>query len=129
MEVFSMTPKEKEYVLEYLANGYNAQKAYQKVYNKPEGSRNGYAYDILRKPEIKAFISEYRKKRMEAFNIDNDRIIEKLLEIAFSDKDDKYYKSVDKLKALDMLRGMLSSSGDNDEMIIKVEIDDKGNIK
>lgn len=124
-----MTPKEKEYVLEYLANGYNAQKAYQKVYAKPEGYRTGQAYYILNKPDIKQFISEYRSEKIKALNIDNDRIIEKLEEIAFSDKDDKYYKSVDKLKALDMLRGMLSSSGDNDEMIIKVEIDDKGNIK
>lgn len=119
-----MTPKEKEYVLEYLANGYNAQKAYNKIYKKPDGTKSGYAYDILNKPDIKEFIREYRRKRMEALNIDNERIIEKLEEIAFSAEGDKYYKPADKLKALDMLRQMLGSSAD--DVIIKVKIDDTG---
>ena len=117
-----MTPKEKEYVLEYLSNGYNAQKAYNKVYKKPDGAKSGWAYDILNKPEIKEFIREYRKNKMSALNIDNERIIEKLEEIAFSADGDKYYKPADKLKALDMLRQMLGASGD--DVIIKVKIDE-----
>ena len=120
-----MTPKEKEFVMEYLANGYKVQQAYRKVY-KREGTAN-YAYDILNKPEIKEFISEYRRKKLEALNIDCERIIEKLEEIAFAEKGDKYYKSADQLKALDMLRGMLGD--DKKDNIIKVVIDDNGRIK
>ena len=123
-----MTPKEKEYVLEYLANGYNALKAYNKVYNKPNGYKSGTPYDILNKPDIKAFVRDYREKKLQALDITNDRIMEKLEEIAFSAEGDKYYKPADKLKALDMLRQMLSSSGD-DEVVIKVKIDDNATIK
>ena len=119
-----MTAKEKEYVLEYLANGYNAQKAYNKVYKKPDGTKSGYAYDILAKPEIKQYIREYRRKKLEALNVDNERIIEKLTEIAFAEKGDDYYKSADQIKALDLLQKMLSDRDGKEDMIIKVKIDE-----
>ncbi len=119
-----MTPKEKEYVLEYLSNGYNALKAYKKVYDKPEGWKSGTPYDVLNKPEIKAFIREYQRKKTEALDITNEKIIAKLAEIAFSAEGDKYYKPVDKLKALDMLKSFLNET--DTETVIKVKIDDTG---
>lgn len=122
-----MTPKEKEYVMEYLNNGYNALQAYNKVYNKPKGYKSGTPYDILNKPDIKAFVREYREKKLQALDITNERIMEKLEEIAFSAEGDKYYKPADKLKALDMLKEMLGDS--KEQNVIKVIVNDNSGIE
>lgn len=120
-----MTPKEKEFVLEYLSNGYNAQKAYRTIYQK-EG-KTDHCYIILNKPEVKAFIQEYRGKRLEAMMVDSNRIMEKLTEIAFAEKGDKYYRSADQLKALDMLKQMLGD--DKKDNVIKVIVNDNSGIE
>ena len=122
-----MTPKEKEFVLEYLNNGYNAMGAWKKVYDKPDGYKGGYVYDVLNKPEIKEFIREYQRKKAEALDLTNDMIMRKLMEIAFAQKGDAYYRSADQLKALDMLKQMLGD--DKKDNVIKVIVNDNSGIE
>lgn len=97
-----------KFCLEYVSNGYNAQKAYYDVYHteNPISLQSG-VNKMMRKPEIKARIDALIKEKYDTLHINAERVAEKLSEIAFSEKEDEIYNTNAKLKALDMLQKQL----------------------
>lgn len=94
-----MTQKQKLFCDKYIANGFKAKQAYLDVYGPKENPDPSYPYDLLNKPEIKAYIEQKRSKLYESLNIDAIRVMEETAKIAF---DDDVPKGV-KLKALELL--------------------------
>ena len=92
--------KHKACIDAYLANGYNIKQAYLEVYGDKDTS---HACRLLRFEDSDEYLRAERKRLFDALNIDKMRIMEKLAEIAFSKKGDKYYQATAQLKALDML--------------------------
>lgn len=75
----NLTHREQLFVLEYLANGYNATAAYRSVHPKcsqrtaeVEGSRT------LRKPAVSAFIDQKRRERFRRLQMDGDEALARI---------------------------------------------------
>ena len=113
----------KAFCEEYVANGYNATKAYMKVYGGINTETAGtMASRILKKDKIKAYIKELQRERFEALNICAERVAEKLSDIAFAAKDDAYYNSSAQLKALDLLQKQLGLQTQKIDANVSTEI-------
>lgn len=88
----ALTKKNKAFLEEYVANGYNATRAYMKVYypdtpivvnDATYTSSAGSAHKVLLKPESKAYIKELQHERFEQLSINADRVAEELSKMAF----------------------------------------------
>lgn len=100
-----LTVKQKNFCEEYVANGYNATKAYNAAYpDAGEGTVRVNSCKLLKRDDIKNYIKQLQKERFEALNISAERIAEKLAEIAFAPKNDQDYTATSQLKALDLLQ-------------------------
>ena len=105
MQQMGLNGKQKAFCEEYVANGYNAQKAYAIVYDCwNEASVRSNTCRLLKNEKVKEYIKELQKERFEALNISAERVAEKLAYIAFAEKDDNYYNATAQLKALDLLQ-------------------------
>lgn len=103
----ALTKKEKLFCEEYVANGCNASRAYEKAYECPiEDARKRYC-KTFRKPEIKEYISALQKEAFAAACINAERVALQLADIAFAEKEDEIYNTTAKLKALDLLQKQL----------------------
>lgn len=103
----ALTPKQKAFCEEYVANGYHISNAYRIAYpDANEHSVKTNSYKIMKYPEVKEYIKELQKERFEALNISADRIACELAELAFSGFDDNN-NATSKLKALDLLQKQL----------------------
>lgn len=103
----ALTKKEKAFCEEYIANGCNASRAYEKVYGcSIEDARKRYC-KTFRKPEIKEYIKALQKEAFEEACITAERVALKLADIAFSEKEDEVYGASAQLKALDLLQKQL----------------------
>lgn len=99
-----MTRKQQMFCEEYLSNGYNALQAYYKAFGKSPGTyKPSYPYALLKNPEIKAYIQQRRDERFESLNIDAQRVMTELADIAFAEKGDEIYTTQYKLKGLEQL--------------------------
>ena len=118
----ALTKKERAFCEEYIANGYNASRAYETVYGcSIEDARKRYC-KTFRKPEIKEYIGALQK---EAFNdacVNAERVALKLADIAFADKEDEIYTVVAQLKALDLLQKQLGLQKQNISADITTDI-------
>lgn len=123
--------KQQEDFCYYYCGNYNAAEAYRKAYNLDEKdsirtAQNG-ACKLLKREDVKELVRQIRKDKIEALQIDADRVTEKLAEIAFSEKGDEYYRSIDQLKALSLLAdclGMKEKKVEVKQEVIKVGITD-----
>ena len=103
----ALTKKELAFCEEYIANGYNASRAYEKAYGcSIEDARKRYC-KTFRKPEVKEYIEALQKEAFAQACVNAERVALKLTEIAFSNKDDEYYTPSAQLKALDLLQKQL----------------------
>lgn len=97
-----LSPKQKLFCEEYIANGMNASQAYAKIYKKsPESS---YSSRLMNNPEVKEYLEKRRQEIYDAYNIDAMRVMEEIAHIAFGevDENDTINYSL-KLKALELL--------------------------
>lgn len=109
-EAISKKSKEKKerFCLEYVANGYNASKAYLVAYsNSSVESAGCNASRLMKDPFVIKRIDELIHEKYLSLHINADRIAEKLAEMAFAAKDDEVYGPSVALKALDMLQKQL----------------------
>ena len=98
----------KEFADEYLANGYNAKRAYMACYpNCKEKSAEVLSYRLLAREDIKEYILIRRKELFEARMIDAIRWVEETADIAFAAKGDEVYTTSDKIKALALIQKYL----------------------
>ncbi len=103
-----MKDRHKEFADTYLANGYNARKAYMACYPdcKPN-SADVLAYRLLNREDVKEYIDTQRKLMFESRRVDMYRWVEEIANIAFAEKGDMVYTTGDKLKALALLQKYL----------------------
>lgn len=103
----ALTKKEKAFCEEYIANGCNASRAYQTIYEcSIEDARKRYC-KTFRKAEVKEYINALQKQAFEDALINAERVALKLAEVAFADKHDEVYTPAAQLKALDLLQKQL----------------------
>lgn len=128
-----LTAKQKMFCEEYIANGYKALPAYFKVYGeKPDNPNVTYPYDLLRFPQVKAYIQKRREEIYAELHIDAIRIASELATMAFAEKDDETYGPNVKLKALEQLSknlGLQTQKIENSgviEVTLEDDLDDIG---
>lgn len=118
----ALTKKEQAFCEEYIANGYNASRAYEKAYGcSIEDARKRYC-KTFRKPEIKEYIAALQKEAFSQACVNAERVALKLTEIAFADKTDEYYTPTAQLKALDLLQKQLGLQTQRVEADINTDI-------
>lgn len=118
----ALTNKEKAFCEEYVANGGNSSKAYQKVYGcSIEDARKRYC-KTYRKTEVKEYILALQKEAFAAACITAERVALRLSDIAFADKDDEHYGITAQLKALDLLQKQLGLQHQKIEADITTDI-------
>ena len=118
----SLTNKEKAFCEEYIANGYNATQAYLTAYNCAYSTAHAQGWRMLRKPELKQYITDLQKQAFEAACINAERVALKLADIAFADKHDDVYNASSQLKVLDLLQKQLGLQHQKIEADISTEI-------
>lgn len=99
-----LNERQRRFCEEYIANGFNALDAYNKVYGeKANKAKPSYPYTLLTYPKIKEYIKKRRQEIYDALNIDAIRIAQELAEMAFASKKDAIYVPSVKLRALELL--------------------------
>lgn len=78
-----LTPKQEQFVREYLIDLNATQAAIRAGYTAKRADQAGY--ELLSNPEIKAAISEAVGKRAEKLEITGERVLSAIAEIAFGD--------------------------------------------
>jgi phage terminase small subunit len=79
--------RHKRFARAYVANGYNAAKAYMTVYQEAtEQSANTNAYKLLALPEVKAHIAEREAELGSLETLDSDRILSEIAKLAYQPK-------------------------------------------
>lgn len=118
----ALTKKEKAFCEEYVVNGCNSSRAYQKVYGcSIEDARKRYC-KTFRKPEVKEYITALQKAAFEEACITAERVALKLADIAFAAKDDEIYGITSQLKALDLLQKQLGLQKQHIEAEVSTDI-------
>lgn len=106
-----LTQKQKNFCENYIANGFNALKAYNDAFptkdGKPRKHKPSYPYTLLKNPEIKEYIKQRREEIYDSLNIDSMRVAQALAEIGFAEKEDTVYNTVNKIRALEILTKIL----------------------
>ena len=98
-----LSENRKIFCQEYVANNYVGKTAYMKAYpNAKPKSAQVEASRLLKRQDIKDYISEIQKERFEALNITAERIGEELAKMAFADFDENN-SATTKQKALELL--------------------------
>ena len=124
-----MTSQQRQFCENYLANGYNATKAYFDAF--PNASKNNpkpsYPFRLLKDPEIKKYIDSRKQEIYDSLNIDAERIAQELADMAFAVKGDEVYGASVKLKALELLQkqfGLQNQKFETKQEIIEVGLED-----
>lgn len=96
--------QEKQFVLTFIANGFNATNAYELTHpNCPKNcNQNGTASRYRKR--LDAAIADKMAERLAELQITADHVLMQLAEMAFAPKEDEIYNSNVKLKALDLMQ-------------------------
>lgn len=122
----ALTQKQKLFAEKYIANGFNARKAYFEAFGADSKNKQpSYPYTLLKKPEIAEYIKKRREEIYESINLDSLRITSELSEIAFAEKGDPIYNTSAKLKALEILSKSLGLESNTSNLIIDVSFNDE----
>lgn len=93
---------------EYILNGYDGAKAYQKIYpNAGYETARRVFYNMKKNPQIASYIKKKREEALEMQSIDVLRVTEEMAKIAFCETGDKYIPASVKAKMLEVLRNAL----------------------
>lgn len=103
-KTYSISPVHMQFVETYLSNGYNATQAYMDVFkNKNRATSNSAAVVVMKRPDVKAYLTKASRERFESLHITAERIIEELAKVGFVPvESDKVAPQV-KVQALDKL--------------------------
>ena len=125
----ALNDKQKRLVDTYIANGYNLLKAYREVYGNECQSNVSYPYQIIKKPEVKAYLEQRRNEIYDSLQIDAKRVATELANIAFAPKGDEHYTAQAKNQALNTLSKILGLQTQRTENkdVIEVSIVEENN--
>lgn len=119
-----ITLKMKNFVEEYMKNGFNGTKAYQKVYQQDLAKAGPSASRLLNRPEIKAYIKNL--KDIDEENITTKRkILQETLAILQDAKNESRFN--DALRAIDIvakLEGYYIKDENDKSVTIKFEFEE-----
>ena len=114
-----MTPKQQRFVREYLTD-FNATRAAIRAGYSPKGASVQGAR-LLANAKVQAEVEQLAKQKDDELGLTNERILDKLAQIAFSDDEE----TKDNLRALDLLcksRGMYLRKPDVDQEGIVINL-------
>lgn len=124
----ALKPQMKRFCEEYVANGYNASKAYLVAYACAPSSANFNAYRLMKRPDVSEYISELEKDIYEANRINAEHIANELATMAFGKVGEETGISHQtKLKALDLLQKQVGLQTQNikadvsQDIVIKIK--------
>ena len=112
--------KQKRMIDLYVSNGYNLKKAYLEAYGIADREGISHPYQIIKRPEVKAYLEQRRSEIYESLQVDAMRITSELATMAFAPKGDKYYNAQIKLQALNTLSknmGLQTQKVENKDVI------------
>lgn len=118
----ALTSKQKAFCEEYVQT-YNARKSYAKVYGTSIDSAGPLSCNLLKRQEVRDYITELEKDTYELMRINAEHIANELSKFAFGELDEKYNTPANKLKALEMLQKQLGLQTQN------LKADVEGNIE
>jgi len=73
-----LKPKEKQFVHEYMSNGFNANKAVLKVWDlktNPKKNVGGKAYAVMHRPRVREYLSRLEDKMIEEGSYSIDKLV------------------------------------------------------
>ena len=114
-----MTPKQQRFVKEYLTDFNGTQAAIRAGYSPKGASVQGAR--LLANAKVQAEVEQLAKQKDDELGLTNERILDKLAQIAFSDDEE----TKDNLRALDLLcksRGMYLRKPDVDQEGIVINL-------
>lgn len=95
-----LSAADEHFALTYLANGYNARRAYMAAHPKAKVSTAGVeGHRLLNKPKVASFIAAERKARGQRLQMDGDESLESITRVARADIRDLFHAN--KLLPLD----------------------------
>jgi len=97
-------PKHKMFAEEYISNGFNATKAYMKIYKVEENIAGTSGYRLLKNVQIKEFVNEAKERMRKELDIKKEDILMDLLFINERNKEDNPQHA---LKAMEIINKML----------------------
>lgn len=99
----ALNEKQKAVVELYISNGYNLRAAYEQIYGKKDNKNPAYPYQMIKLPEVQAYLQQRRKEIYDSLAIDAERIAAELASVAFAPKGDEHYTATAKVQALNIL--------------------------
>lgn len=99
----ALNEKQKLVVDKYISNGYDLKKAYLEVYGDKNNKSISYPYQMIKLPEVQAYLQQRRNEIYDSLQIDAKRIATELADIAFAPKGDEHYTAQMKIQALNTL--------------------------
>lgn len=123
-----LNEKQKAVVELYISNGYNLRAAYEQIYGKKDNKNPAYPYQMIKLPEVQAYLQQRRSEIYDSLAIDAKRIASELASIAFAPKGDEHYTAAVKVQALNTLSKNLGLQTQKVESkdVIEVTIDSGG---
>lgn len=116
----ALNEKQKMMVDKYISNGYNLRQAYQDVYGIKNNRGISYPYQMIKLPEVQAYLQQRRSEIYDSLQIDAKRIATELADIAFAPKGDEHYTAQLKIQALNTLSknlGLQTQKVENKDVI------------
>lgn len=109
LEKETLNARDKRFCEEYVANGYNASKAYLVTHDVAQSTAGNSGYRLLKKASIQNYIRELEKDIFTNNHINAEHIANELATMAFREitKEDSLSYN-DKIKALELLGKQLS---------------------
>ncbi len=96
--------KHKLFAEEYISNGFNATRAYMKIYKVEENIAGTSGYRLLKNVQIKEFVNEAKERMRKELDIKKEDILMDLLFINERNKEDNPQHA---LKAIEIINKML----------------------
>ena len=120
-----LTPRQKAFCEEYVANNYKLVDAYMKAFKCSYETANANQWKLMKKQAIKDYISEIQRERFEALGMNANRIAKMLTDIAT----DPQANRNEQMKALELLQKQMGLQtqkveADVKTTTIKIEIED-----
>ncbi len=120
---------------DYYLESHKAIESYLKAYpNAKETTARGGAWEVLKRPRVKAYMEKIQKEAFERAMITPERIALELAEIAFAEKGDADYNTTAKLKAIDLIQKQFGLQQQNikakvEPLTINVDIVEDDNVR
>lgn len=119
-----LTPKEKLFVESYLSNNFNATKAYYSSYKvKKDGDWvRRSAYEVKNREHVAQEIQRRLEEMVGSKEEISNRMLKRLMEMAFADKSDEDWGANTSIRAIELLQKQLGLNMTNINETAEIEV-------